>query len=344
MHLQIQLAANTLLLLPFAAASSATADEIATGVGDATFKEGQTVEGKVTDAKAKGAMPMAKPQAKVQQPVDSGADTLEGKLSTMLRKAKEKLFFRALCFSWMSLDLHIALVRCAIPQRTTGLISAPTNMSIHYSGGRAGPKLPIETAHAHDACSTLPRQLPPRTTVCASVSVSHQEWSMLWHAEEPTPPIGSARLSYAKTLQLLNNRMVKRLTIMADGKLALVEVPIYMGGHDYDTQRYDSSDFSALYAREFPEWRMEMLRYYVELPGDFWQESNLHRLIKQSLPHRTGDGCASGCCMHVFQRAAGCDECAGCRNGAGTGVIRLLGLAWCMRARSAAAGAHGEEL
>lgn len=113
-------------------------------------------------------------------------------------------------------------------------------------------------------------------------------------AEEPTPPIGSARLSYAKTLQLLNNRMVKRMTIMADGKLALVEVPIYMGGHDYDTQRYDASDFSALYAREFPEWRMEMLRYYVELPGDFWQESNLHRLIKRSMPHRTGDGCALG--------------------------------------------------
>lgn len=111
------------------------------------------------------------------------------------------------------------------------------------------------------------------------------------HAEEPTPPIGSARLSYAKTLQLLNYRMIKRMTIMADGKLALVEVPIYMGGHDYDTQRYDQADFSALYAREFPEWRMEMFRYYVELPGDFWTESNLHSLIKQSLPHRTGDGC-----------------------------------------------------
>jgi hypothetical protein len=111
-------------------------------------------------------------------------------------------------------------------------------------------------------------------------------------AEEPTPPIGSARLSYAKTLQLLNHRMLKRMTIMADGKLALVEVPIYMGGHDYDTQRYDQADYSALYAQEFPEWRMEMIRYYVELPGDFWTESNLHQLIKKSLPHRTGDGCA----------------------------------------------------
>jgi hypothetical protein len=109
-------------------------------------------------------------------------------------------------------------------------------------------------------------------------------------AEEPTPPIGSARLSYAKTLQLLNYKMIKRMTIMADGKLALVEVPIYMGGHDYDTQRYDPADYSALYAREFPEWRMEMIRYYVELPGDFWTESNLHSLIKKSLPHRTGDG------------------------------------------------------
>jgi hypothetical protein len=119
-------------------------------------------------------------------------------------------------------------------------------------------------------------------------------------AEEPTPPIGSARLSYAKVLQLLNNRMIKRMTIMADGKLALVEVPIYMGGHDYDTQRYDQNDLSALYARELPEWRMEMIRYYVELPGDFWTNSRLHALIKQSLPHKTGDGCEQTVCCHKY--------------------------------------------
>lgn len=94
--MQIHLAAQTLLLLPFAAASSAAADEVAAGLSDAaTGKEGQSREAKATDTKAKGAMPMAKPQAKaVQQPADSGSDTLEGKLSTALRKAKEKLFFR----------------------------------------------------------------------------------------------------------------------------------------------------------------------------------------------------------------------------------------------------------
>ena len=72
------------------------ADEVAAGLGDAAvLKEDKAASGKGADTKTKGAMPMAKPQAKaVQQPTDAGADTLEGKLSTMLRKAKEKLFFR----------------------------------------------------------------------------------------------------------------------------------------------------------------------------------------------------------------------------------------------------------
>lgn len=98
--MQVQLAAKTLLLLPFAATSSAVANEIATGLSDAgVLKEdsGTAGDGKAADAKAKGAMPMAKPQAKaVQQPADTGSDSIEGKLSTLLRKAKEKLFFRML--------------------------------------------------------------------------------------------------------------------------------------------------------------------------------------------------------------------------------------------------------
>lgn len=100
---QVQLAAKTLLLLPFAAASSAVANEIATGLSDAgvlTEDNAAAADGKAAGTKAKGAMPMAKPQAKaVQQVADTGSDTIEGKLSTLLRKAKEKLFFRMLSCS-----------------------------------------------------------------------------------------------------------------------------------------------------------------------------------------------------------------------------------------------------
>lgn len=82
--------------MPFAAASSTVADEVASGLNDSgVLKEVKTAESKATDAKVKGAMPMAKPQAKeVQRPGESGADTIEGKLGTLFRKTKEKLFFR----------------------------------------------------------------------------------------------------------------------------------------------------------------------------------------------------------------------------------------------------------
>lgn len=41
---------------------------------------------------------------------------------------------------------------------------------------------------------------------------------------ETLPPVGSLSLSYAKFLDLLEARQVKRITLMADGKIALVEV------------------------------------------------------------------------------------------------------------------------
>ena len=88
--------------------------------------------------------------------------------------------------------------------------------------------------------------------------------------------------------------MVKRVTFMDDGKVALVELPIPMGGHDYKAQRYAKHDPSLLFVPELPEWRIEVLRYYVELPGDFFWKKRFHHTVWKGLPHRTGDGCAAG--------------------------------------------------
>lgn len=40
------------------------------------------------------------------------------------------------------------------------------------------------------------------------------------------------------------------------------------------------------YAEEVPEWQMEKNRYYVELPGDVWEEGELMRLIKDNQEKR----------------------------------------------------------
>lgn len=42
------------------------------------------------------------------------------------------------------------------------------------------------------------------------------------------------------------------------------------------------------YAEEVPEWKMEKNRYYVELPGDVWEEGELMRLIKDNQEKRVG--------------------------------------------------------
>ncbi len=38
------------------------------------------------------------------------------------------------------------------------------------------------------------------------------------------PPVGSQQLSYARFMELLAQKQVKRVTLMADGQIALVEV------------------------------------------------------------------------------------------------------------------------
>jgi hypothetical protein len=42
------------------------------------------------------------------------------------------------------------------------------------------------------------------------------------------------------------------------------------------------------YAEEVPEWKMEKNRYYVELPGDVWEEGTLMNLIRCNQEKRVG--------------------------------------------------------
>ena len=39
-----------------------------------------------------------------------------------------------------------------------------------------------------------------------------------------------------------------------------------------------------LYGKENKEWNMEKFRYYIELPGDIWEDGYFMDLIKCSLP------------------------------------------------------------
>ena len=51
-----------------------------------------------------------------------------------------------------------------------------------------------------------------------------QEFSDKIYYGETLPPVGSLTLSYSKFLDLLEARRVKRITLLADGRVAIVEV------------------------------------------------------------------------------------------------------------------------
>lgn len=38
---------------------------------------------------------------------------------------------------------------------------------------------------------------------------------------------------------------------------------------------------SQWYSPEMPEWNMEKYRFYVDLPGDFWENATLMQYLKQ---------------------------------------------------------------
>ena len=99
-------------------------------------------------------------------------------------------------------------------------------------------------------------------------------------------PTGSFQLSYARLLELLHRRKVKRLILLSDGKSAIVEMPVENTESDFGTVTYDRRDLTVQYAEEVPEWKMEKNRYYCELPGDVWEEGTLMRLIKDNQERR----------------------------------------------------------
>lgn len=57
-----------------------------------------------------------------------------------------------------------------------------------------------------------------------NIRKSFQEFKDRIYYGETLPPVGSLSLSYARFLELLAERRVKRIIIMSDGKIAMVEV------------------------------------------------------------------------------------------------------------------------
>lgn len=45
-----------------------------------------------------------------------------------------------------------------------------------------------------------------------------------------------------------------------------------------------------MFCEERPEWQMEKYRFYVELPGDLWEDGYFMQLIKMNQPMRRADG------------------------------------------------------
>jgi cell division protease FtsH len=100
------------------------------------------------------------------------------------------------------------------------------------------------------------------------------------------PPTGSFQLSYARLLELLAKRKVKRIALLSDGRACIVEVPVENTESDFSSVTYDRRNYNIQYAEEVPEWKMEKNRYYCELPGDVWEEGTLMELIKSNQERR----------------------------------------------------------
>ena len=56
------------------------------------------------------------------------------------------------------------------------------------------------------------------------------------------PPVGSQQLSYARFLEMLAEREIKRVTLLDQGKIALVETPVEGYASNYDAATYDRQD------------------------------------------------------------------------------------------------------
>ena len=76
---------------------------------------------------------------------------------------------------------------------------------------------------------------------------------------ETLPPVGSLSLSYASFLELLAQRIIKRIIIMSDGKIAMVEVPqLTLFADDVQTVPYcmhASSEHHKLHHKLYRQWK-----------------------------------------------------------------------------------------
>ncbi|GFR40632.1 hypothetical protein Agub_g1214 [Astrephomene gubernaculifera] len=109
--------------------------------------------------------------------------------------------------------------------------------------------------------------------------------------------VGDMRISYAKFLQLLRDQRIKRLVIYGDQRTAVAEVPhpwsASVTGHPATHPFYEDNnhmrvslltpnpaapeDVTQWFCAEMPEWDMEKYRFYVDLPGDFWESGVLQQ-------------------------------------------------------------------
>lgn len=117
--------------------------------------------------------------------------------------------------------------------------------------------------------------------------------------------VGDMRLSYARFMHLLKAKRIKRIVVYGDRKTALVEVPHPWyasiigapGTYPFYTDPQTKSNMSILipnpealddptqwFCPEMPEWNMEKYRFYVDLPGDFWEDEVLLAHLRQSEP------------------------------------------------------------
>ena len=103
---------------------------------------------------------------------------------------------------------------------------------------------------------------------------------MTWWNEVPEP---MCQISYAFLLENMYKKRLKRIWVINDGRAAVAEI-VYPGfGKNQRTTREDwRVPGMMLYAEEDNnELMVEKMRFYVELPGDVWEEGTFMSLIKQ---------------------------------------------------------------
>ena len=107
------------------------------------------------------------------------------------------------------------------------------------------------------------------------------------------PPTGGAIISYAKLLQLLTKRRVKRIWMYGDGDMAIVEVVSQGWETSREGQTFEPN-FSTmrqyLSSSENPELSVEKERFLCYLPADVWDDGHFMSLIKNTWPQIDHEG------------------------------------------------------